>query len=333
MEGVNVAVLSQVLVSAGTGPTELISTSLGLLPITGFLDRLSWHLYSGLLGGAVSDFPIETVFQNRDCSSVIRMKVAAICACLDNQFDSGLEIDEEVEPFLRSVEMDMPNGSKHAHQIDPHAFLYLEPSGNLQLEVSRMLTALKISIDKGQLRTASLRVDMDGVISEIDTWLLTSDFYDWCKTRGIEPGDICSDYDDGEFSISDHAYENASDKRREMEAPHFDANYARLMRQTIESRDYLKEENAKLYLENSLMRQGFVPSEELSNLPLRTRERNVLLSIIAVLCKQAGYDYSRPAKTAGIISGAAELMGVRLSESGIENHLKKIPSALEGRLK
>lgn len=67
--------------------------------------------------------------------------------------------------------------------------------------------------------------------------------------------------------------------------------------------------------------------------PLGTRERNTLLIIIAALCKATGHDYTRAAKTAGIIHGAAMSMGVSVGETTIEHHLKSIPGALEARTK
>jgi len=67
--------------------------------------------------------------------------------------------------------------------------------------------------------------------------------------------------------------------------------------------------------------------------PLANRERDTLLAIIATLCKDAGYDYKKPAKTAGIIQSSAAEMGVAIGETTIEGHLKKIPEALEVRMK
>lgn len=67
--------------------------------------------------------------------------------------------------------------------------------------------------------------------------------------------------------------------------------------------------------------------------PLTTRERDTLLTIIAVLCKDAGYDYTRHAKTAGLIQSTAAKMGVSIGETTIEGHLKKIPDALGTRMK
>ncbi len=62
-----------------------------------------------------------------------------------------------------------------------------------------------------------------------------------------------------------------------------------------------------------------------------TVERNTLLTIIAVLCKEAKMDFMKPAKTAGLIQGAAAQMGVSIGETTIETHLKKIPDALATR--
>jgi len=67
--------------------------------------------------------------------------------------------------------------------------------------------------------------------------------------------------------------------------------------------------------------------------PLGTIERRTLLTIIAVLCKEAKIDYAQPAKAAGMILSTATKMGLSIGESTIESHLKKIPDALETRMK
>ena len=67
--------------------------------------------------------------------------------------------------------------------------------------------------------------------------------------------------------------------------------------------------------------------------PLATRERDTLLTIIAALCKDAGYDSSKHAKTAGLIQNTAAGMGVAIGETTIEGHLKRIPDALASRMK
>lgn len=67
--------------------------------------------------------------------------------------------------------------------------------------------------------------------------------------------------------------------------------------------------------------------------PLGSRERDTLLAIIAALCEDAGFDYKKHAKTAGIIQSTADGMGVSIGETTIEGHLKKIPDALRTRMK
>lgn len=66
---------------------------------------------------------------------------------------------------------------------------------------------------------------------------------------------------------------------------------------------------------------------------LATRERNTLLAIIAALCKEANIDHTRPSKAAGMIQHTAIGMGLQIGETTIERHLKKIPDALESRMK
>jgi hypothetical protein len=67
--------------------------------------------------------------------------------------------------------------------------------------------------------------------------------------------------------------------------------------------------------------------------PLLTIERNTLLTVIAVLCKEAKLDYAKAAKTAGLIQSTAAGMGLSIGETTIEEHLKKIPNALATRMK
>ena len=66
---------------------------------------------------------------------------------------------------------------------------------------------------------------------------------------------------------------------------------------------------------------------------LATNERNTLLVIIAALCREAKIDYTKPAKAAGMILHTADGMGVKIGETTIERHLKKIPDAVETRMK
>jgi hypothetical protein len=67
--------------------------------------------------------------------------------------------------------------------------------------------------------------------------------------------------------------------------------------------------------------------------PLGTTERHALLTIVAVLAKAAKLDIKSPGKTAQFIEGLSDEMGVHVSKRTVEDHLKKIPGALESRMK
>lgn len=64
---------------------------------------------------------------------------------------------------------------------------------------------------------------------------------------------------------------------------------------------------------------------------LANRERDTLLTIIAILCREAKLDYTKAAKTAGLIVDTAAGMQISIGETTIENHLKRIPDALRTR--
>jgi len=81
-----------------------------------------------------------------------------------------------------------------------------------------------------------------------------------------------------------------------------------------------------LALESQVLAKNSTEGKEISS-----KERNTLLTIIAVLCNEYKLDYTKPSKTAGLIQGMADFMNVSIGETTIENHLKKIPQALESR--
>jgi hypothetical protein len=281
---------------------------------------------------------------------VIRLKVAAVCTALDTQIFQCVEDEEEIAPFLS------PIGKKYFHQstreefessapVDPHAFLYIVPTGTLADLVDIVLSALIQSVDRGELQTVERKIDL--VSSEInaeETWISTSDFMDWCATRDLEFGEVSRNYQDSEEVIMSRIDDLVYDNRREFEAPFFDAQYAERMKLPFVSEEQRERDYDSLLRENMLLKMGFDPSmaddQDLrpSNVsvmerPLRATERNALLSIIAVLCDEAGYDTDRAAKTAGVIKSRADLAGIDLGETTIENHLKKIPDAITRRLR
>jgi hypothetical protein len=65
--------------------------------------------------------------------------------------------------------------------------------------------------------------------------------------------------------------------------------------------------------------------------PIERRERATLLVIIAALADLARVDVKKPSAAAQAIEGQTAIMGARVASRTIENHLKRIPEALEGR--
>lgn len=63
--------------------------------------------------------------------------------------------------------------------------------------------------------------------------------------------------------------------------------------------------------------------------PMATKERSTLLTIIAVLAKEAKIDWQKTSKAAELIVSAADQDGLSLGQRTVEEHLKRIPDALE----
>lgn len=274
---------------------------------------------------------------------IIRLKVAALCISLDTMYVNGEDVEEETAPFNASVEKKSWTGREmeevvtHA-PIAPHAFLYLHPTGTLAEFYEMVLTALRESVRSGELAPVELRVDIQsGVIDAENTWVKTRDFADWCLTRSLEIDDFSARYQDDEEEILIHLDDIVYDRRRELEAPYFDAGY-RLRLEKAKRRE-LGEQNAydDEVLDNLLSQLGsgneVHDDADRHSKPLRATERNSLLSIIAVLCDEQGLDTDRAAKTAAVIKHRADLAGINLGETTVENHLKKIPDAVTRKLR
>ena len=65
--------------------------------------------------------------------------------------------------------------------------------------------------------------------------------------------------------------------------------------------------------------------------PLMARERATLLTIIAALAKEANIDIAKASKAGDTIEALTVELGARVSARAIEDHLKRIPDALERR--
>ncbi len=72
-------------------------------------------------------------------------------------------------------------------------------------------------------------------------------------------------------------------------------------------------------------------NQSLEEKPLGERERTTLLTLIAALAQEAHIDIKMTSKAAGLIETLTSGMGARIAARTIEDHLKRIPVALEKR--
>lgn len=73
------------------------------------------------------------------------------------------------------------------------------------------------------------------------------------------------------------------------------------------------------------------PPSNVVGKPLKERERTTLLTIIAALAKAAKIDVEKSSKAGAAIEALTTAMGARVSARAVEDHLKRIPDALERR--
>ncbi len=273
------------------------------------------------------NYPYEIMFPDKDMPGAIRLKVAALCICLDHGSIDGTPIPEpETDAFCQKGKL-VSNRETWDGWHRAHAFVNIEPTGNLGRQTGRVITALTDSIKSGELKPLRLRVSLSGDIDPRETWLHFEDFSDWCERRELESNDCLDQYIRDESTIHEAAMNAADSVRAELEI--------------LELEDKLKQRTHELddpsaaldLLKENIALRASKSAPHISEKPLSTRERDTLLTIVAVLCKEAKLDYKTPSKTADLLENMAASMGISISKRGIEGHLKKIPNALRIRTK
>lgn len=71
--------------------------------------------------------------------------------------------------------------------------------------------------------------------------------------------------------------------------------------------------------------------EDVDGKPVGTKERTTLLTIIAALAGETDIQIVSPSKSAEVIASLTERMGAPVAKRTIEEHLKRVPDALERR--
>lgn len=215
--------------------------------------------------------------------------------------------------------------------VSGHQYFSVKPTGNIKKAVSMLTKAVLAGVEKGEMELAVTRRNLAGDLSLLNSWVDASDFEEWCSSRGLSLGESWFELWKDDQEIFEAAAETQDSKRREYEG-RYEQDDIQSLREKVEEDgvDFLFTQIAALRYELKQYKSKDIGMVER---PLLTKERNVLLAVVAALCKDAGYDTSKPAKTAVLIQSTAAKMGLSIGESTIENHLKKIPDALATRMK
>jgi hypothetical protein len=151
---------------------------------------------------------------------------------------------------------------------------------------------------------------------------------------------FCGDglYCEVRLRFSDEAISRFSSKGDKSSTSSKEPNYKRHARERADPLNYypaaaLPEDSVFVVRTSALKELEAVVSqrEQPPEKPIERRERTSLLVIIAALAKMAKIDVKKPSAAAIAIETQTELMGTRVAARTIENHLNRIPEALESR--
>lgn len=272
------------------------------------------------------DYPTEIVWpSNVAPPSNIRLSVAAKLIALGlGRWDGKDYPEQETNPFV-SHHVPVPDSPDSVLYIEPHEYLDIEPKGLVAIATEAIQRALSKSVVDGSIRPTVLKCSFDGMPVSRETWIETDSVVTWCDQRDLNLSDEFFDYVEQENKVFEAAIRGAENARRRLE---YAADYHRAERH--EEPTSYRDEYIRLVVSRqraSNERDSTEPPER----PLLTRERNVLLAIIATLCNSCDIDFYKASKAASVIASAANERGIAVSESAIEAHLKRVPEAIAAR--
>ena len=258
-------------------------------------------------------YPVEVLYAENVC---IRLSTAIRIACIDDSGSAcGIEYtDSEVDPFHNSSEV--------------HSYFRIEATGGVSRAIKTVSDSVRLSLEKGKLKPLVLSTSFEDFVNLDDTWISAEEIETWCAARRIELGESWSRFYEQEHEILTAGADVSEARRRKAESPNFTEEFDKLGAEW--------EKGAIVPMLEELAAYRSTTKRDRPEKPLRTTERDTLLTIIAVLVKAAKVpldDYSKPGKAAGYIEGLTDEFGAHVSKRAIEDHLKKIPDALRVRLK
>lgn len=258
--------------------------------------------------------------------AVIRLKVAAICIALDQGETKGTPFpSEETAPFEGFREASSTGGGVGASPTPPHAFANIEPQGMLRTAAIEVAEALCKDVDVSRLTPVLTRRNLRGEIDISNTYLLSSEVMAWCAEHSMSYGPLCWAHDEGERQIFNAGRLGANKVREELESSKNTKEFIDRM-SIARAIEGTWEEKYQTLLAEQIANQNRDPEE--AEKPISSRERYSLMAIIATLIGECNWDYRRAAKTASEIYRSANLAGIQIGETTIENHLKRIDAAL-----
>ena len=263
-------------------------------------------------------YPVQVLVPENGVCELVRIITAIHAACIDaGGAFFGVEFTEnELQDFF---------------DTHPHCYFEVKPRGAIGTAVKEMTKAVLDSLKKGSLKLEVTRVNFENdEVCLLNSWVAFSAFEEWCESRSIELAESWFDLYKNEQTIAQAASEEGESYRRMLEGQ---SDIEEIKEEFKgQNMDLLLAEISSLRAKQKKADAKFLHGEK----PLGTRERDTLLTIIAVLAKAAKVDldnYRKPGKAAGYIEGLTDDFGAHVSKRTIEDHLKKIPDALTTRKK
>jgi len=272
-------------------------------------------------------YPSElTLAEDEGFPSFVRLTVASMFVMMAIGEWGGQDLTGvSISSFFLEQRREETAGWEFEHK--PHELASAALSPFLEKARNGVTASLIASIEKGDLRPALLRRSIQGSVNANETWISTAKLSAWCSEREIDLSEDFYEYVAEEQKISWAGHEAFSNAR-------YKAEHSTQIRKISESGHKGGWKERYLELVESRNEESEARSKyNASHQSLETRERNVLLTIIAVLCREQKLDYTKHAKSAGLISEMANRVGLKVSESAIENHLRRVPAAVESRSK
>lgn len=262
-------------------------------------------------------YPVQVLVPENGLCDLVRVITAIHVACVDaGGAFFGVEFTEdELQDFFDS---------------HPHRYFEVKPRGAIDTAVKRLTKAVLDSLKKGSLKLEVIRVNLDDEVCLLNSWVSFSAFGEWCESRSIELGESWFELYKNEEKIASAASEEGENYRRMLEGQRDLSDIADI---TKEFEDKAIDE---IFAEISSLRakQKKADAESIKvDKPLRTTERNTLLTIIAALAKAAKINIDDHGRAAVSVEDLTDKLGAHVSKRAIEEHLKKIPDALETRMK